>query len=73
MRFKDNFHARVTNFHSRLSNCIYLESVKPVGYHLNNFQGNNFPTHYRALNTIFKSFHNYAKISNIFNYDGQNF
>ena len=60
---------------------MYLQSVpakwKASGFHLSNFfQGNNFPKQYYVLNTVFKSFHSYAEISNIFYkiyYDGQNF
>ena len=67
----------MTNFYSRLANCIYLQSVKPVTFiYINIVQGNNFPKQYHALNTVFRLFHSYADISNIFekiNYDGQNF
>ena len=71
------FHERVTNSYSRLSNCIYLQSAKSlVLIYINIFQGNNVPTQYHAINTVFRSFHSYTKISNIFykiNYDGENF
>ena len=43
---------------------------------INIVQGNNFPKQYHALNTIFRLFASYAKISNIFwkiSCDGQNF
>ena len=67
----------VTNFYSRLGNCIYLPNVKPVTFiHINIVQGNNFPKQHDALNTVFRLFQSYADISNIFekiNYDGQNF
>ena len=77
MRFKGCFHESVINFYQRLSNCTYLQSAKPVAFiYKNIFQGNNFPTQYHALNTVLRSLHSYAKISNIFckiNYNGQNF
>ena len=56
---------------------MYLQSLKPVAFiYVNIFQVKIFPTQCHALNTVLKSFHNYAKITNIFykiNYDGQNF
>ena len=61
----------VTNFYWRLPNCIYLQSVKSV-----TFIYISFPKQYHAVNTVFRLFHSYAEISNIFcksNYDGQNF
>ena len=68
---------RVTNFYSRLSNCTYLQSIKPVAFiYINIFQGSNFSKRYHALNTVFRSFHSYAEISHIFykiNHDGQSF
>ena len=53
----------VTNFYSRLGNCIYLQNVKPVTFiHINIIQGNNFPKQHDALNTIFRLFQSYADI-----------
>ena len=67
----------MTNFYSKLGDCVYLPSVKPVTFiHINIVQGNSFPRQYHALNTAFRLFHSYADISNVFekiNYDGQNF
>ena len=61
----------MTNFYSRLSKCLYLQSVTPV-----TFIYISFPKQYHSLNTVFRLFHSYAEISNIFckiNYDCQNF
>ena len=67
----------MTIVYATLGNCIYLPSVKQVTFiHTNIIQGNNFSKQYHALNTVFRLFHSYADISNIFekiNYDGQNF
>ena len=44
--------------------------------HIDIGQGNNLPKQYPALNTVFRLFHSYADLSNIFekiNYDDQNF
>ena len=59
-----------------LQTVYILQIVRPVAFiYVNIYQGNNFPKQYHALNTVFRLFHSYAKISNIFykvNYDGQN-
>ena len=48
-------------------NCIAIfAKYKASSFHLNIFQGNNFPKQYHALNTVFRSFYSAAEISNIF-------
>ena len=78
MRFKDiSMSVWLISTRDFQTVCIYLQSVKPVAFiYINIFQGNNFPTQYHPLNTVFRSFHSYAEISNILykiNYDCQNF
>ena len=54
--------------------CIFAK-CKTSDFHLY-IQGSNFPKQYHALNTVFRLFDSYVKISNIFwkiNYDSQNF
>ena len=61
----------MANFYSRPLNCIYLQSVR-----LATFIYISFPKQYHALNTVFRLFHSYAEISNIFckiNYNDQYF
>ena len=50
----------MTNFYSRVSNCLYLQRVKPV-----TFIYISLTKQYHALNTVFRLFHGHAEISNI--------
>ena len=67
-----------------MSEKVFLEeneedvsmSVWLINFYLRLYIFANFPKQYHALNTVFRLFHSYAKISNIFykiNYDGQKF